>query len=207
MTGTNGPLPRLMYWPEGVQPVEGERVVTSAEANVFPAGLPVGVVRTNSSGVPEVEPLARLDRLEMVRLFDYGLRGLLPPEASMAKPPGGAAPPSTRIEPPSFAGAGSRCDGGAGRVPGQPMNPDNLPGIRPRPSLGRRLDMAARRGLPGQHASALLLLASAAPLGLPGQPELQQAVGPGLRVLLVALPPGLDAADRGVPAWACSSTC
>ncbi len=104
MTGTNGPLPRLMYWPEGVQPAEGERVVTSAEANVFPAGLPVGVVHFNTSGVPEVEPQARLDRLEIVRLFDYGLRGLLPPEAGMAKPPGGSRPPSTRIDPPGFSG-------------------------------------------------------------------------------------------------------
>ena len=111
LTGTNGPLPRLMYWPEGVRPADGERVVTSAEANVFPAGLPVGVVRVNASGVPEVEPLARLDRLEAVRLFDYGLRGLLPPELSVAKPPGAAPPPPppapvpiSRIEPPAFAG-------------------------------------------------------------------------------------------------------
>lgn len=87
LTGTNGPRPRLMYWPEGVQPAEGERVVTSAEAAAFPAGLPVGTVHYSSSNVPEVEPLARLDRLEVVRLFDYGVRGVLPPEASMAKAP------------------------------------------------------------------------------------------------------------------------
>jgi rod shape-determining protein MreC len=84
LTGTNGPRPRLMYWPEGVQPGEGERVVTSAEAGAFPAGLPVGTVHYTSNNVPEVEPLARLDRLEIVRLFDYGLRGVLPPEASTA---------------------------------------------------------------------------------------------------------------------------
>ncbi len=42
LVGTNGPRPRLMYWPEGVMPAEGERVVTSAEAGAFPAGLPVG---------------------------------------------------------------------------------------------------------------------------------------------------------------------
>jgi rod shape-determining protein MreC len=82
LTGTNGARPRLMYWPEGVQPAEGERVVTSAEAGAFPAGLPVGTVHYTSNNVPEVEPLARLDRLEVVRLFDYGLRGVLPPEAS-----------------------------------------------------------------------------------------------------------------------------
>ena len=80
LTGTNAGRPRLLYWPEGMQPGEGERVVTSAEAGAFPAGLPVGVVRYTLSNVPEVEPMARLDRLEIVRLFDYGLRGVVPPE-------------------------------------------------------------------------------------------------------------------------------
>ncbi len=92
LAGTNGARPRLMFWPEGVQPAEGERVVTSAEANAFPAGLPVGVVHYTPSNVAEVEPLARLDRLEVVRLFDYGLRGILPPEASIPKQPADKGP-------------------------------------------------------------------------------------------------------------------
>jgi rod shape-determining protein MreC len=85
LMGTNGARPRLMHWPEGVVPVEGERVVTSAEANAFPAGLPVGTVRFNANNVPEVEPDSRLDRLEVVRLFEYGLRGVTPPEPSNAR--------------------------------------------------------------------------------------------------------------------------
>jgi len=85
LAGTNGPRPRLMYWAEGTQPAEGERVVTSAEANAFPPGLPVGVVRYSTSNVPEVVPFAQLDRLEVVRLFDYGLKGVIPPEASVAR--------------------------------------------------------------------------------------------------------------------------
>ena len=87
LTGTNGLRPRLMYWPEGVQPAEGERVLTSAEANAFPPGLPVGVVRYNASNVPEVQPFARLDRLEVVRLFDYGLKVVASPEAAVARLP------------------------------------------------------------------------------------------------------------------------
>lgn len=87
LAGTNGSRPRLMYWPEGVQPAEGERVVTSAEANTFPPGLPVGVVRYSASNVPEVVPLARLDRLEVVRLFDYGLKGVISPETTVARQP------------------------------------------------------------------------------------------------------------------------
>lgn len=86
LVGTNGVRPRLMYWPEGQAPAEGERVVTSAEANAFPAGLPVGVVHYSASKAAEVEPAARLDRLEVVRIFDYGLRGVVPPEAPAARP-------------------------------------------------------------------------------------------------------------------------
>jgi rod shape-determining protein MreD len=52
---------------------------------------------------------------------------------------------------------------------------DKLPGIRPRQSLGRRLDMAARIGFPGS-TTALLLLVTAAPLGMPGQAELQAGI-------------------------------
>ena len=81
LVGTNNPRPRLMFWTEGTMPAEGERVVTSAEANAFPAGLPVGLVHYTASNVPEVEPFARLDRLEVVRIFDYGLTGIQPPEA------------------------------------------------------------------------------------------------------------------------------
>jgi rod shape-determining protein MreC len=85
LIGTNGPHPRLLHWPEGVTPVEGERVVTSSEAQAFPAGLPVGVVHYSASNAPEVDTAARLDRLDMVRIFDYGLRGAAPPE-SAARP-------------------------------------------------------------------------------------------------------------------------
>lgn len=80
LTGTNGLRPRLMHWLEDALPIEGERVVTSAEAGAFPAGLPVGVVRYNAGNAPEVELAARLDRLDAIRLFDYGLGSVLPPE-------------------------------------------------------------------------------------------------------------------------------
>ncbi len=80
MTGTNGPRPRLLYWSDGAPPREGERVVTSPEADAFPANLPVGTVRFSAANVPEVQPAAQLDRLEVVRVFDYGLNGVAPPE-------------------------------------------------------------------------------------------------------------------------------
>jgi rod shape-determining protein MreC len=85
LVGTNGSRPRLLYWPEGAPPAEGERVVTSAEANAFPADLPVGTVHYSLNHVPEIEPAADLSRLDVVRLLDYGLSGIEPPEAQ-AKP-------------------------------------------------------------------------------------------------------------------------
>lgn len=85
MVGTNGARPRLQHWPEGSAPQDGDRVVTSAEAAAFPAGLPVGIVRRSEGGAPEVELFAQLDRLDVLRLFDYGRGGILPPEA-VARP-------------------------------------------------------------------------------------------------------------------------
>ena len=80
LVGTNGLRPRLQYWPEGTAPQEGERVVSSAEANAFPANLPIGTVHYNGGGAAEVEPAAMLQKLEVVRIFDYGLTGVTPPE-------------------------------------------------------------------------------------------------------------------------------
>ncbi|HET6197765.1 MAG TPA: rod shape-determining protein MreC, partial [Acetobacteraceae bacterium] len=81
LIGTNGERPRLVYWPEGSMPQEGERIVTSAEASAFPANLPIGTVHFSPANVPEVVPAARLDQLEVVRIFDYGLSGIIAPEA------------------------------------------------------------------------------------------------------------------------------
>ncbi len=88
LAGTNGAWPRLLYLSEGTIPKEGERVVTSAEANAFPANLPIGTVRYDKNGIPEVEPDAQLRTLDMVRIFDYGLGGLAPPEAPSRPTPG-----------------------------------------------------------------------------------------------------------------------
>jgi rod shape-determining protein MreC len=82
LVGTNGPRPRLLYWAEGATPREGERIVTAAETGVFPANLPVGAVHYTSNHIPEVEPAALLDRLEIVRIFDYPLTGIVAPEAA-----------------------------------------------------------------------------------------------------------------------------
>ena len=88
LAGTNGPWPRLMYWSEGTVPKEGERVVTSAEADAFPPNLPVGTVHYNASGVPEIEPDAVLRSLDIVRIFDYGQNSFAPPDVAPRPTPG-----------------------------------------------------------------------------------------------------------------------
>jgi rod shape-determining protein MreC len=80
LLGNNGPRPRLMYWEDGDAPKEGEQVVTSAEAGAYPAGLPVGSVHYISVGEAELIPDADLSRLELVRVVDYGVTDMLPPE-------------------------------------------------------------------------------------------------------------------------------
>lgn len=54
------------------------------------------------------------------------------------------------------------------------MTAQRTPGIQPRPTLWRQLDAASRRCFPAA-CTAVLLLALAAPLGLPGQAQLQSA--------------------------------
>ncbi len=80
LLGNNGPRPRLMYWEDGDAPKEGEQVVTSAEAGAYPAGLPVGSVHYIGPGEAELIPDADLSRLELVRVVDYGVTDMLPPE-------------------------------------------------------------------------------------------------------------------------------
>lgn len=81
LDGDNSDQPRLVYLrPKTVAKV-GERIVTSGSGGVFPPGLPVGVVASADGGVIRVEPFAELTRVEMVRIIDFGLAGVLPQSA------------------------------------------------------------------------------------------------------------------------------
>lgn len=86
LNGDNSDQPRLVYY-QPKNPVKpGDRIVTSGSGGVFPPDLPVGVVMS-LNGVIRVEPYADLARLEMVRIVNYGLDGVLPDSAIPAPPP------------------------------------------------------------------------------------------------------------------------
>jgi rod shape-determining protein MreC len=77
LDGDNGDRPRLVYIQPKGELSPGARVVTSGSGGIFPPGLPVGIV-ANSAGHFVVEPYADLARLQILRIVDFGLDGVLP---------------------------------------------------------------------------------------------------------------------------------
>lgn len=87
MFGANQGLPRLMHRLSGSIASEGDRVVTSGDAGVFPPGIAVGrVVSVDKDGIL-VQPFVDLARLDFVRILDFGPEGILrTPEEAPAAP-------------------------------------------------------------------------------------------------------------------------
>jgi len=77
LAGDNSNRPQLLYLKPQNQVVAGDRIVTSSDGGVFPAGLPVGVVDRVEEGVVSIAPFVDWDRLEYLRVVDYALTGIL----------------------------------------------------------------------------------------------------------------------------------
>ena len=77
LAGTNSGRPRMIHLPTGAMVAIGDRVVTSGHGGVFPNGLPVGVVTSVTDGIIEIQPYVNRERIEYVRVLDYGLRGIV----------------------------------------------------------------------------------------------------------------------------------
>lgn len=77
LAGDNSNEPRLLFLTPGVQPMPGDRVVTSGDGGAFPSGLPVGIVGSVDEGVVTVVPFVDWDRLEYLQLVDYELTGFI----------------------------------------------------------------------------------------------------------------------------------
>ena len=71
LAGDNTLQPKLVFTPLFSEIKEGDRIVTSGVAGVFPSGLPVGVVSKVSQREIRVLPYADLDRVEYVKIVSY----------------------------------------------------------------------------------------------------------------------------------------
>lgn len=77
VAGTNGETLRLVHLPPDSVAEPGDRIVTSGHGGALPAGLPVGVVAAVGEAGIEVEPFVDPAKLEIVRVLDYGLDGII----------------------------------------------------------------------------------------------------------------------------------
>lgn len=71
LTGNNDTTPRLAYLPAHSAITVGERIVTSGDGGVFPAGIPVGVVTAVEDGAVTVRPFGDVSRAGLVSVVDY----------------------------------------------------------------------------------------------------------------------------------------
>jgi len=87
LAGDNSDRPRLDYLRPNARVTPGDRVVTSGLGGIFPPGIPVGVVIGSEAGL-RVQPPVDWDRLEFLRLMDFGLGGPLRTPTTLADPGG-----------------------------------------------------------------------------------------------------------------------
>jgi rod shape-determining protein MreC len=82
LSGDNSDRPKLRFLPIEAEVAPGDRVVTSGHGGIFPAGIAVGVVAAVGGGEVRIQPLVNFDRLEFVRILDYGPDAVLPPASA-----------------------------------------------------------------------------------------------------------------------------
>lgn len=99
LVGDNSALPDLLYLADEAKVEVGDYVVTSGNGGVLPPGLPVGVVASVQEGLVEVRPFIDWEHLEIVRLVDYALPGLIENDFSGASAGEGEAPGGAGVAP------------------------------------------------------------------------------------------------------------
>jgi rod shape-determining protein MreC len=102
LAGDNTDRPKLTHIVGGEAIKPGDQVVTSGIAGVFPPGLPVGVVDEVDEARTSISPNVERDRLEYVRVVDYGIERIRvdPPMAAVKprEPQGVGGKPSVRAD-------------------------------------------------------------------------------------------------------------
>ncbi len=94
LAGDNTAKPKLVYLAPDAVVSPGNLIVTSGHGGVFPAGIPVGIVKSVAESEIRAEPYVDRERLEFLRVIDYGLTGILgePLDAVPAATPETVAP-------------------------------------------------------------------------------------------------------------------
>ncbi len=77
LAGRNEEKAILTKLPPGTIVTPGDRIVTSGHGGAFPQGIPVGMISSVDDVTVEVTPFVDAQRLEIVRILDYGLDGIL----------------------------------------------------------------------------------------------------------------------------------
>jgi len=77
LAGNNSDNPALLHLPDNIKIKKGERIVTSGHGGVFPPGLPIGIVSKITESAVVVQPFVHGEKVEFVRLMDFGLTGVL----------------------------------------------------------------------------------------------------------------------------------
>lgn len=81
LAGDNDARPKLLYLNQTAA-TPGDKVVTSGDAEAFPPGIPIGQVAEVGDGTVAVELFVARDKLQYVRVADYGLGGILNEQAA-----------------------------------------------------------------------------------------------------------------------------
>ncbi len=73
LSGDNTMLPKLLYTSINADIKKGDRIVTSGVAGIFPVGLPIGIINNIMDNEIEVTPITDIERIEFVKIVDYGI--------------------------------------------------------------------------------------------------------------------------------------
>ena len=79
MAGNNTDMPILIHLLPGTVVSQGDRRLTSGHGGVFPKGIPIGVIASVSDNGIAIQPFADPNRLEVARILDFGLDGIIKP--------------------------------------------------------------------------------------------------------------------------------
>lgn len=75
LSGDNTTVPKMIFIPLSAKLTVGDRIITSGVAGVFPPGLPIGKISSIEKNSVKIKTFGNLDRLEYVKIIDYGLEG------------------------------------------------------------------------------------------------------------------------------------